>query len=287
MKIHQYTNQNFVHLEEFAQTVFRRHINLFQDVLASLHSPNNKGIYAIENEKGPVVVATTHQSVWHPYCIYVRIAYRLCDVPSDALQKMVKHLKRQYELSLFVLIDDRFEGIEEVLQSSGLRCIRKTEIIEIKPREAKVLMNKNVTAISDILHDSNLMMSLIELCKTTYTKTHLANPVGHFPLISWEDIVMEELSTKYSYVVIKNQQVIAFSLMYEGEGATWELGWVGVDEYSSMTLVDRLITKQLYDASRNGIVSIEKEVDSTCPYSLHIANSIAHDVSKTFFAYKS
>ena len=44
---------------------------------------------------------------------------------------------------------------------------------------------------------------------------------------------------------------------------------------------------QLQDAVKLGIIAIEKEVDSTCPYSLHIVESLSYDVSETLYAFIS
>ena len=131
------------------------------------------------------------------------------------------------------MIDNRFESLDEVLLNKGLRFIRKTEVIMIKPQKREMLtMDRKVKAISEITNDPILMTSLFELCKRIYTETHSDNPVGDFPLASWESIIMEDLNVENSYVVINDNKVIAFSFMYPVDEHNWELGWIGVQDRS-------------------------------------------------------
>ena len=147
--------------------------------------------------------------------------------------------------------------------------------------------DRKVTAISEITNDPILMTSLFELGKRIYSETHSDNPVGNFPLASWENIIMEDLNVENSYVVINDNKVIAFSFMYPADKDNWELGWIGVENLAELNLLDEIITLQIQDASKLGIITIEKEVDSTCPYSLHIVESLSYDVSETLYAYIS
>ena len=94
---------------------------------------------------------------------------------------MIDDLKEQFEKPLFFLIDNRFESLDEVLLNKGLRFIRKTEVITIKPQKREMLtMDRKVKTISEITNEPILMTSLFELCKRIYTETHLDNPVGDF-----------------------------------------------------------------------------------------------------------
>lgn len=103
--------------------------------------------------------------------------------------------------------------------------------------------------------------------------------------LSWENVILDDLIDSSSYALVNGNGVIAFSLMYEGEGNSWELGWIGVADSEEMSLLDLILKKQLRDAKEQKIEHIEKEVDSTCPYSLHIAKSLSYDVSETWYAY--
>ena len=277
-----------MHMKAFVTEVYKKHKDLERNFIASINSKMNKGIFSIDDENGLAVVATTHQSTWHPHCVYVRLAYDFNRVNDEALQLMIDELKEQFDKPLFFLIDNRFEGLDEVLLNKGLQFIRKTEVISIKPEKREMVsIDQKVKAISEITNDLIVMTSLFELSKRIYTETHLDNPVGDFPLASWESIIMEDLNVENSYVVINENKVIAFSLMYEVDEQNWELGWLGVQNPAEMKLLDVLLTKQIQDATQLGILAIEKEVDSTCPYSLHIAESLSYEVLETLYAFIS
>ena len=79
--------------------------------------------------------------------------------------------------------------------------------------------------------------------------------------------------------------ITAFSLLYESNENSWELGWIGVDDLSRISDLDKLIHKQLEDAVERNISFIEKEVDSTCPYSLHICDFLEFEVAENLYAY--
>ncbi|WP_210469292.1 hypothetical protein [Sporosarcina sp. 6E9] len=275
-------------LKQFVQKVFSKHRDLERNFISSMNSKMNTGVYAIDDESGVVVVATTHQSTWHPHCVYVRLAYDFNRVNNGSLHLMIDKLKEQIVQPLFFLIDNRFEGLDEVLLNKGMRLIRKTEVILIRPRKCEVLTNgRKVKAISEISNEPILMTSLFELCKRTYTETHLDNPVGDFPIASWEGIIMEDMKEDNSYVVINENKVIAYSFMYPVDARNWEIGWIGTQDRTEMNLLDLLISKQLKDAVRSGIKTIEKEIDSTCPFSMHIVESLTYEASETWSAFMS
>lgn len=275
-------------LKPFVGKVFSNDKDLEQSFLASMGSNMNKGIYVCSDENGFIVAAITHQSSWHPHCVYVRLAYDLNRINKDALSQLVGDLKGAFEQPLFFLIDNRFSGLDHALLDEGLRLIRKTEVVTFRPQKREIIaVDQQVMAISAIANEPILMTSLFELCKTIYTETHADNPVRDFPLASWERIIMEDLNDENSYVVVDDNKVIAFSLMHQVEEDKWELGWVGVEKRSELNLLDQLISMQLHNATKLGIMEIEKEVDSTCPYSLHIAKSLSYDISETLYAFIS
>ena len=288
IKCHKQFGESSERIQEFVEKVFLNKQDLKQSFLASLDSRLNKGIYSCIDNNGVIVVATTHQSPWHPHCIYVRLAFDLNRIDKDALKQLIGYLKIIFDQPLLFLIDYRFKSLDHVLLDKGLQLFRKTEVITFHPQKrAMTTADYGVNAVSEIANERILMHSLFELCKTIYTETHIDNPVGDFPLANWESIIMEDLIKEFSYVVIEENKVIAFSLMYQVEEGKWELGWIGVENLSEIILLDHLITMQLDDATKLGVVAIEKEVDSTCPYSLHIAESLSYEISETLYAFIS
>ena len=287
MKIHKRFKEDNDYLMSFIEKVFTEHQDLKQKTLMSMESKMNKGIFSLGNENGPELVATVHTSTWHPHCMYVCLAYDFNRFDKNALQLMIELLKTEFEKPLFFLIDDRFHGLDKLLLDNGFHFIRKTEIINIHPQKSEIAdLDREIRTVSQIKHDRNLMDSLVELCKSIYTETHLDNPVADLPISSWENMILNDLIEQNSYILLSENSVIAFSFMHQGdEEDGWELGWIGVEDSSELTLLASLLNRQLRDAVECGIVTIEKEVDTTCPYSLHIAKSLSHNVLEAWYAF--
>lgn len=286
MQIHRNVERQDINL--FVEKVLGEHKDLLRNFYVSMGSKMNEGIYSVADENGIAVAASTHCSTWHPQCVYVRFAYDFNCVDERAIHFMIEFLKDEFEKPLFVLIDERYSRLDELLLQKDFRLIRKTEVIDIKPGgyfSENEVRDKEIKTVAHLLNDSTLLSSLIEICKTVYTDTHVDNPVADLSNLSWESVILDDLIDSSSYVVVNGNNVVAFSLMYECEGNSWELGWIGVANSEEMVLLDVILSKQLHDANEQRIANIEKEVDSTCPYSLHIAKSLPYKVSETLYSY--
>ena len=274
-------------LNTFIDKVFWENSDLKHGMHRSISSELHKDIYVSNNGKEILVVASTHKSSWHPHCIYVQLAYNLESTDVQALQLMIFELKSKYDQPLFFLLDDRFSTMKDLLCRNQFKMIRKTEIIHITPKEANgnITQDERILSIKQIRNNEARMDSLVRLCKKTYTETHIDNPVANLPNESWRQAAMDGLMEEYSYALVEGSEITAFSLLYESDESSWELGWIGVDDYSRITDLDKLLHRQIEDAVKHNISFIEKEVDSTCPYSLHICKSVAYEVSETLNAY--
>lgn len=274
-------------LNTFIDKVFFGNSELKVRMNSSISAKVHKDIYSVQNDEEILIVASNHKSSWHPNCIYVQLAYNLDEVDELALQSIITKLENKYEQPLFFLLDDRFYGLIEILTRNQFKMIRKTEIIHIEPTLPKdeTGHDNHILSIREIRANEEIMNSLVQLCNKTYTDTHIDNPVANLPIESWRQAAMDGLSEEHSYVMVNGSKVTGFSLMYESDEKVWELGWIGVDDLSRIADLDKLIHKQIEDAVKHSISFIEKEVDSTCPYSLHICKSVKYEVAETLFAY--
>jgi hypothetical protein len=274
-------------LHSFIDKVFSQNRDLKERMYSSISTKLHKDIYTIQSEDQIVVVGSTYKSSWHPNCIYVQLAYNLDGVDEQVLQLLITELENKYDQPLFFLLDERFYRLKEVLTRNEFRMIRKTEIIHIEPTlpKGESVQDKRIIAISEIRTNEAIMNSFIQLCKKTYTETHTDNPVANLPIESWRHAAMDGLLEEFSYVVVDGMEITAFSLMYEIDKKSWEMGWIGVNDLSQITDLDKLIQKQIENAVKHDISIIEKEVDSTCPYSLHICEFVEYEVAETLYAY--
>ncbi|MCG3087491.1 hypothetical protein [Sporosarcina cyprini] len=271
----------------FFNEVFNGCEDLRLDMEASVNSKSNQGSFLFRNQGRAFAFASTHTSTWHPHCIYVRLAYEWSTADYASLANVVKYIREVYKKPLFFLLDDRFSLLQSILPENGIPMIRKTEIIRFKPAGELRTNEKHFRTVSDIKSDPTLETSLVHLCKRTYTETHLDNPVAEMPDEEWRSVIYDGLLETYSYVAERDEAIIGFSLLYEADSSGWELGWVGVDAAESMYLLEGMLIKQLEDALKEGAAFIEKEVDSTCPYSLHLKRVSAYKISEILYAYRS
>ncbi len=282
------SNQDVLNkLNTFIDNVFGENSDLKSRMNRSVSAKLHKDIYSVQNDDEIFAVASTQKSTWHPNCIYVQLAYVLNGFDKQALQILIAELENKYDQPLFFLLDDRFYGLIEILTQNQFKMIRKTEIIHIEPTllKGETAHDEHLLSIGEIRTNVARMDSFIQLCKKTYTETHTDNPVSTLSIDSWRYAAMDGLMEEHSYVMVNGSKVTGFSLMYESDENSWELGWVGVDDTSRINDLDKLIRKQVEDAVKHSISFIEKEVDSTCPYSLHICESVKYEVAETLYAY--
>ncbi|MCM3710160.1 hypothetical protein [Sporosarcina luteola] len=282
------SNQDVLNkLNTFIDKVFLDNNDLKALLKSSITAKLHIDIYSVQKDEEILAAASTHKSYWHPNCIYVQLVYNLDGVDELALQSMITELENKYEQPLFFLLDDRFSQVKELLTRNQFRMIRKTEIIHIEPTlpKGKTVQDERILSIREIRKNEARIASFVQLCKKTYTETHTDNPVANLPIESWRHAAMDGLKEEHSYVMVDELKVTGFCLMYEYDEKVWELGWIGVDDLSRIADLDKLIHKQIEDAVKLGISFIEKEVDSTCPYSLHVCKSVEYGVAETLYAY--
>lgn len=69
-------NENEIgRLGSFIAKVFSRNNDLVERMNSSISAKFHKEIYSVQNDEEIIVVASTHKSSWHPYCIYVQFAF--------------------------------------------------------------------------------------------------------------------------------------------------------------------------------------------------------------------
>lgn len=232
-------------------------------------------------------VAITYNSTWHPNCTYVRFAYDFNNMSEDFLQQFIVFLKQECMKPLFFLVDDRYSLLIKVLRKNQFLLIRETEILHINPLKSltEICVLPRIHTVAEIKKDPTILSSLIVLTKQVYTDTHLANPVAELSFALWERAIMDGMLEKNSYVIVQDSIVQAFSLMYKVNEQRWELGWIGVRDRKNISELDKLLQLQMKDAVKCGIQNLEKESDSTCPYSQHVKKSLKYSVDECLYSY--
>ena len=275
---------------KFIDTVFSDHTDLQSDIKSTLNSYLNKGIFSLQQNGDFPIVASAYQSIWHPTCIYIQVAYDFTRSNKLQLHEMLTYLQTRFEHPLMFKIDDRFEQLHSILTESNYHRIRQTDICSIDVRTIhtkEMSLPNNILTLHEVRTLPFLYNQFILLCKDVYTNTHLDNPVADFPLTVWTKLIMTGVLEEISSVLVVDGEVRAFSLMYEGDNQeSWELGWNGVASEEALSILKNMLDHQIQIGQRLGTHTIEKENDSTDPFSQYVMKDIPHTVTNTIYSYK-
>lgn len=275
---------------EFIDTVFSDHTDLKSDIKRTLTSHLNKGIFSLHTNGDIQIVACAFESTWHPMCTYIQVAYDFISSNKAVLQELLTYLQTHVKRPLMFKIDGRFTQLSSLFIESNYTMIRQTDICSIDVRavycEGKMLPD-NVLTLRNLRKIPHLHDQFILLCKEVYINTHLDNPVAHLPITAWTNMIMADVLEEISSVLVVEDEVRAFSLMYEGDQSdSWELGWNGTTNKEPPFILKDMLEHQIWIGQRHGIHIIEKENDSTDPFSQYVLKDIPHQVIKTLYCYK-
>ena len=275
---------------EFIDTVFSGHTDLHSDIKRTFTSHLNKGIFSLQTTEEIQIVACAFESIWHPVCTYIQVAYDFTSSNKGALHDFLTYIQTHVERPLMFKIDGRFTQLRSVLIESNYKMIRQTDICTIDVQtvcvEGKMLAD-NVLTLHDLRKVPLLHDQFISLCKDVYTITHLDNPVADLPITTWTNLIMADVLKEISLVLVVNGEVRAFSLMYIGDRTdSWELGWNGVTSKEPPSVLKNMLEHQIRIGQSLGIQNIEKENDSTDSFSQYVLKDIPHQVMKTLYSYK-
>lgn len=275
---------------EFIDTVFSDHTDLQSEIKRSFTSHLNKGIFSLQTTGEIQIVACAFESIWHPVCTYIQVAYDFTSSNKAALHDVLTYLQTHVERSLTFKIDGIFTQLSGVLIESNYTMIRQTDICTIDLQTVHVegkMLTDNVLTLQDLREIPHLHDQFISLCKDVYTNTHLDNPVADLPITTWTNLIMADVLEEISLVLVVDGEVRAFSLMYEGDGAdSWELGWNGATSKEHPFILKNMLEHQIRIGQSLGIHNIEKENDSTDPFAQFVLKDIPHQVMKTLYSYK-
>lgn len=275
-------------VNEFILQVLSKHPDLLSNMQTLMSSTTNKGIFSIQENDQLLIVASAIQSTWHPFCTYIQFAYDFSR-PNIPFTNMLIHLQEHFDRPLLFKMDARFGRLRNTLESHAYRLIRQTNLCTIdvaKYSLEPVRLPETVQSLQAIKRVSCLYNQFISLCKHVYTTTHQDNPVAEIPITVWEKIILADILESCSKVLVIEGEVRAFSLMYEGdEPGTWELGWNGAAQDEDLPMLESMLLYQIQLGKKQGIHTIEKENDSTDPFSQYVLKRLPHTVCNTLYTY--
>lgn len=120
-----------------------------------------------------------------------------------------------------------------------------------------------------------------------YREFHQAiNPLNErISFHQWKEMLCENLDLNRSYILLKDEEVVAYVLCYEGDApGKIEIGYVGGRNISSLEEY-AIFYKQVADLLIQEFDIVEIEADDVDPYASALLNQFTYDQSDSFDAY--
>lgn len=242
--------------------------------LRGLNNKNTICTYAAYEKEKLVGLITAWTSEIHPNCTYFSMVaephtgYEIESVLFTYLlntKKIIPPLQTSiwetcYRLKAFY---EQNEFLEVRRTYTPSLNISKVDLKQIIPHfNQQGISIKDLGSIAD--HQA-LKFQLINLVKENYEKAHIVNPVSNQSNDWWEkQIFNADLIENGSYILIMDNEIYAYSLLHHSNTPDkYEFGWRGTRYDADIRLMLMLTAHQINFAEKNGIKSIEAEIDST------------------------
>jgi len=248
----------------------------------------------------PVGFCSIWRNEYHPSALYFSIHIHENFRNKGIGTMLLDHIKEinNDKLSLQTSFWETSIVGDHFLRSKGFKVIRKTiepvlDLLHIEnilasmrscdlPEEYQIL---NLSEIEDEVE----YMNFITLTKKCYQYTHLDNPLGEISLEEWRRVVESDTVPDGSFVVMKNNVIIAFALLHENSNKIKDLGWRGVDsscENNTKELILALTYKQLEYAHKQQQDYLNAEIDTTDKWSLIMLDHLPFANAPTWVTYQ-
>ncbi|MCU9614834.1 GNAT family acetyltransferase [Caldibacillus lycopersici] len=271
-------------------------------ILDFLRKWNSKNIICTyegyDNEKLVGIIICWKNS-FHPYCTYFSIAIdRNYELPHNVitllLQRMETTVGEIYPLQTSIWETNYL--LKTYYEKKGFHEIRRTYIPSLKISaiteddylNTPSKNHQSVCNLNDIENNKYLKEQLITLVRDTYELTHKANLVATLDLGKWEAMIFaDDTILEASYVVIENQEILAFALLHDSDTpATLELGWRGAKKFEDLSLIVLLTCYQFNYGKDNAYEWVETEIDTTDPFQLELLHHFPFAPTPTLITYQ-
>lgn len=257
--------------DEFSYHYFLRGLNIKHTICT---------YEAYDNEK-LVGLITAWNSEFHPYCTYfamVTDAHMGYEIESLLVNELLNFEEVKFPLQTSIW--ESSYRLKTFYEQSGFLEFRRTYTPSLRVSKVVLeglfpeleLQSFYIKDLKSIGSQQELKFQLISLVKRNYEKTHITNPVADLSLEKWEELIFNEDTIEDgSYIVLKDNEIYAYSLLhYSDIPNRFEFGWRGTRHIEDIELMLMLTAHQVNFAEKNGINSIEAEVDSTDEFSLEM-----------------
>lgn len=174
-------------------------------------------------------------SIWdnfiHPYRDYISIYIDPNKRYKGLGQLLFQELQKRCKLKkLQTAFDSDNTNAICFAKKCGFRLARKTYCYDVSRENLKPL---NYNCVGEIIKVSNLTKAQLEDVIIMQYKDYKTNHQGINPLNEnmkiehWKEIIFKDVEKNDSYVLLKNSDIVAYFLCYEGDETSIEVGYTG------------------------------------------------------------
>jgi hypothetical protein len=182
------------------------------------------------------------------------------------------------------------------LEHLGFKRYRTTQedqidIKHVKSQPDHYFLKENDLKISTLtaLKSDKEILELAEIVKQTYIDAHLDNPVQNISTDVWKNLILDDVIKDGSFIIKKDNKMIAFALMHACDASSMDLGWRGVTDafdYIRPGLIEILTLKQIEYAQNHEIFILNTEIDDTDKWSTDMLGFLNLKKKKRWISYQ-
>lgn len=229
-------------------------------------------------------VGISWTSPFHPYAKYIDV------IANDSSYELMNHLlaaTATYDKIILSCWDHELEKIQ-LLKQFQFKLFRKTyiETYEICPLLKQLEQEQSTQTLIpllEILKEPTLEQNLFKLLKYNYEQTHLDNPAKDVPWQTWKEILLDDTPDfNLSFVAVEENKVLAYIFFHPVSQDHYEIGWVGENNPTNLL---QILKQQLIQLQRQGVKTVEFEIDTTNHMAWQFAALLQLEKKKSWNSY--
>lgn len=236
---------------------------IWEEYRANISS--SKIYYDAQHQPSALLVFSTNQ--FHPHALGIAVYALSSDMFSIILNDAIQEVGRQHKDRLIIWECRPFSPFTEWLLTQGFSVWRETVSPNAQLADIALpsTIEGQVLTAADIQADHPLKTQLIEMSLAYYRQVHTINPMAVTAPAQWEQIVFPDVLSDAPMVLIKHNQITAYTFPFEDNPGTLTFGWLGATNPTALWMLQ---AAQIQWAKNRGMVGLSGEFDGTDPLAL-------------------
>lgn len=221
---------------------------------------------------------------FHPYAKYIDI------IANDSSYELMNHLLAANATQDKIILSCWNHELEKIqlLKQFQFKLFRKTyietyEISSLLKQIEQEQSTQTIIPLIEILNEPTLEQNLFKLLKYNYEQTHLDNPVKEVDWEIWKKILLDDTPDfNLSFVAVEENKVISYIFLHPVSQEHYEVGWVGEKNPTNLLPI---LKQQLMQLQRQGVKTVEFEIDTTNHMAWQFAALLQLEKKKSWHSY--